>query len=92
MRPCELAELTPLQERRFFEVVEHPITGSNLREGYPARFAAGPERVSRAPSPTLGQHTNQVLGDLLGITDQELGDLESRGVIGTRPRGVVTPR
>jgi crotonobetainyl-CoA:carnitine CoA-transferase CaiB-like acyl-CoA transferase len=92
MRPCELAELTPLQERRFFEVVEHPITGSNLREGYPARFAGGPERVSRAPSPTLGQHTNQVLGDLLGITDQELSDLESRGVIGTRPRGVVIPR
>jgi crotonobetainyl-CoA:carnitine CoA-transferase CaiB-like acyl-CoA transferase len=91
-RSWELAEHASLLERRFFEVVEHPITGSNLREGFPARFAAGPDRVSRAPSPTLGEHTHRVLGHLLGLDDQELSDLENEDVIGTRPRGVPIPR
>jgi crotonobetainyl-CoA:carnitine CoA-transferase CaiB-like acyl-CoA transferase len=88
----KLTELAPLREREFFETVEHPVTGSNLREGYPARFAAGPHRVSRVPSPTLGQHTDQVLRDLLGTTEQELRHLEDEGVIGTRPLGVPVPR
>jgi crotonobetainyl-CoA:carnitine CoA-transferase CaiB-like acyl-CoA transferase len=91
-RPWELAEHPSLLERGFFETVDHPITGSNLREGYPARFAEGPDRVSRAPSPTLGEHTNKILGELLGVDDEALGELEREGVIGTRPRGVARTR
>lgn len=34
------------------------------------------------PPPTLGQHTKTVLGDLLGLTAQQLDALEGAGVIG----------
>lgn len=39
----------------------------------------------RRPSPTLGQHNAEVLGELLGLPIAEIEALERDGVIGTRP-------
>ena len=39
-------------------------------------------RIER-PAPTLGQHTNEVLRELLGVPDDELARLEQEGVTGT---------
>jgi len=38
------------------------------------------------PAPTLGEHNAEVLGGLLGLSADELSDLEARGIIGLRPR------
>jgi crotonobetainyl-CoA:carnitine CoA-transferase CaiB-like acyl-CoA transferase len=35
----------------------------------------------RSPPPLLGQHTDEVLGDLLGFGEDELAGLRRRGVI-----------
>jgi crotonobetainyl-CoA:carnitine CoA-transferase CaiB-like acyl-CoA transferase len=40
------------------------------------------------PPPTLGQHNEEVLGGLCGLSDQDLARLASAGVIGTRPTGL----
>jgi crotonobetainyl-CoA:carnitine CoA-transferase CaiB-like acyl-CoA transferase len=53
----------------------------------PFRYASV-ERWLRAPAPTLGQHNERVLCGILGLTPDELGDLEAEGVIGTRPEGL----
>jgi crotonobetainyl-CoA:carnitine CoA-transferase CaiB-like acyl-CoA transferase len=39
------------------------------------------------PSPSLGEHNRDVLGDLLGLSEQEIAALEAQGIIGTRPIG-----
>jgi crotonobetainyl-CoA:carnitine CoA-transferase CaiB-like acyl-CoA transferase len=41
----------------------------------------GPSRHHRFAPPTLGQHNDEILGGL-GLTDDELGDLRARCIIG----------
>jgi crotonobetainyl-CoA:carnitine CoA-transferase CaiB-like acyl-CoA transferase len=76
-------DLVQLEYRGFFEELEHPVTGVNLHSALPARFStiAGP--VHRRAAPMLGEHNREVLGDLLGLDDAAINDLERLGVIGT---------
>ncbi|MDX6623396.1 MAG: 2-methylfumaryl-CoA isomerase [Solirubrobacterales bacterium] len=63
-----------------FETVEHPGVGSYLMPGSPLDFsAAGRVPVRRAP--TLGEHTEQVLAEVLGLSPAEIGRLEDDGVV-----------
>jgi crotonobetainyl-CoA:carnitine CoA-transferase CaiB-like acyl-CoA transferase len=41
----------------------------------------------RRPSPMLGEHNDEVLGELLGLSSDDLASLRERGLIGDRPRG-----
>jgi crotonobetainyl-CoA:carnitine CoA-transferase CaiB-like acyl-CoA transferase len=54
----------------------------------PFRFASrrGCDWITR-PAPTLGEHNRDVLGEELGLDDDELAALEASGLIGTRPSG-----
>jgi crotonobetainyl-CoA:carnitine CoA-transferase CaiB-like acyl-CoA transferase len=72
-----------LQHRRFFEEVEHPILGSIVHCGYPARFSAGPVVLNRSHAPLLGQHNAEILIELCGRTEEQIAALEADGVIGT---------
>jgi crotonobetainyl-CoA:carnitine CoA-transferase CaiB-like acyl-CoA transferase len=74
-----------LREREYFEAIEHPVVGRRLYpRQIPARYSAV-AREPRAHPPLLGEHNREVLGRLLGIDDEELSQLESEGVIGTKP-------
>jgi 2-methylfumaryl-CoA isomerase len=71
----------PRLASEMWEHVEHPGVGSYLMPGTPLDFSAVPrEAVRRAPQ--LGEHTDAVLGDLLGLSEAEIGRLRSDGVIG----------
>ncbi len=63
-----------------WEVVQHPGVGSYLMPGTPLDFSAVP-RVSVRRAPQLGEHTEAVLADLLGMTTTEIGRLERDGVV-----------
>jgi crotonobetainyl-CoA:carnitine CoA-transferase CaiB-like acyl-CoA transferase len=52
------------------------------------RFSGAPERWYTAPAPTLGQHNDEVLGELLGLTPDELAELRREQIIGDRPVGL----
>ena len=76
-----------LSERGFYEVVEHPADLGMPRLPYPSRpwkFSKTPGRIKSA-APKLGEHNRTVLGDVLGVPEDEVGALEKSGVIGTRP-------
>ena len=74
-----------LRARGFFETVEHPVTGEHEYPTWPMRFSAGPDRYWTRPAPTLGQHTEAVLRDELGCTEDDLARLREDNVIGTEP-------
>jgi len=74
-----------IRHRRLFETVRHPVTGDHPLAGMPFRFANVSSWVP-GPAPTLGEHTTEVLGEL-GLTAEEIAELEAAGVIGQRPAG-----
>jgi crotonobetainyl-CoA:carnitine CoA-transferase CaiB-like acyl-CoA transferase len=51
--------------------------------GLPWRFSETPAHV-RLPAPRPGEHNRYVFGDLLGLSSQEMAELEREGVIGRR--------
>ena len=76
-----------LEHRGFFEVEEHPVSGARRIPMVPFRFRSRTTPWMRRPSPTLGEHNDDVLGGLLGLPADELATLRDRDVIGERPTG-----
>jgi crotonobetainyl-CoA:carnitine CoA-transferase CaiB-like acyl-CoA transferase len=74
--------------RGFFKTVSHPVVGSHEHPALPIRLAGGPRCWYARPAPTLGQHTEEILRDLLGLKEKAIGRLRADGVIGTRPLGL----
>lgn len=60
--------------------LEHPSAGPIRVTGVPVRLSDTPGRV-RTPPPRLGEQTEALLRDLVGLSDAELGDLTRAGVI-----------
>lgn len=64
-----------------FAPVQQPGVGTLLTPAVPLAFSAA-ARVPPGPAPRLGQHTGEVLSDLLGLNDAQVGELQRRGVVG----------
>jgi 2-methylfumaryl-CoA isomerase len=64
-----------------FQEVEQPGIGTYLMPSSPLRFDTH-ERLAPVRAPALGEHTEEVLSDVLGLTDTEIGRLRDRGVVG----------
>jgi crotonobetainyl-CoA:carnitine CoA-transferase CaiB-like acyl-CoA transferase len=60
--------------------VQHPTAGEVKMVGIPFRFSDTPASVRRAP-PTLGQHTEQVLREMLELSDARINELRAEKVI-----------
>ena len=60
--------------------MSHTTAGSVELVGNPIRMSASPVTYRRAP-PGLGQHTREVLGDVLGVSAENLAQLSSDTVI-----------
>jgi crotonobetainyl-CoA:carnitine CoA-transferase CaiB-like acyl-CoA transferase len=60
--------------------LQHPVLGEFPMQNVAPRLADTPGEV-RWVGPTLGEHTDEVLGDLLGLTVDDLAALRGRGVI-----------
>jgi crotonobetainyl-CoA:carnitine CoA-transferase CaiB-like acyl-CoA transferase len=86
--PSALLDDEHLLARGFWETVDHPVVGSYRCTGMPFTFAGRPRRWARIPPPVYGQHTFEVLTDLLGLTDGEVADLRAAGAISGRPAGL----
>jgi crotonobetainyl-CoA:carnitine CoA-transferase CaiB-like acyl-CoA transferase len=66
--------------RGMVQEVEHPTAGRVKLVGIPVKFSATPGEI-RQPPPLLGQHTEEVLGGLLGLSAQEIETLRAQGVV-----------
>lgn len=63
-----------------FHEVEQPGVGTYLAPASPLDFSAC-ARVPVAPAPRLGEHTEQILAELLGLSAREIGRLHDDGVV-----------
>ena len=66
----------------FVQHVDHPEVGRSWLAGAPWRLSGAADTVLR-PSPCLGQHTEQVLADELGIGPDQYAALVAARICGT---------
>jgi crotonobetainyl-CoA:carnitine CoA-transferase CaiB-like acyl-CoA transferase len=71
-----------LRHRGLFETEDHPVTGPHPVPTLPFRLTHVAEWL-RTPSPTLGQHNDEVLG-ALGVDADARAELRADDVIGER--------
>jgi 2-methylfumaryl-CoA isomerase len=85
-----LAEDPDLSEDNpMFKLLMQPGLGRFPVPGHPATFSAH-AREAPQPAPQLGAHTEEVLGDVAGLSDTEIAQLFDSGVVqspryGARP-------
>src|SRR5262247_4844909 len=72
-----------VQAREMIVESEHPVAGKVKLVGVPVKLSETPGSV-REPAPLLGQHTDAVLHEYLGMNDAEIAALRQEGVIGTK--------
>jgi len=80
----EIAEDKSLYETGTLVEVEHPTRGSYLTVGNPIKLSDSPTEVTR--SPLLGEHTDEILRDVLGFNEREIVDIRDSGAIGVVER------
>jgi 2-methylfumaryl-CoA isomerase len=63
-----------------FAMVDEPGIGSYLMPGSPLDFGAV-DRLPATRAPLLGEHTDEILLDILGMSEREVGKLHDQGVV-----------
>ncbi len=76
----ELAEEPSLRETGTIVEVDHPERGPYLTVGCPVKLSDSPAEVKR--SPLLGEHTAEVLRDVLGYQGDEFDRVVASGAVG----------
>jgi CoA:oxalate CoA-transferase len=77
---ADLAHNPQLLERNMILPADHPKFEGLLVPGSPLK-SPGDHAVPPTRAPALGEHTESVLGDLLGFDQARIADLRARGII-----------
>jgi len=75
----ELAEEPSLRETGTIVEVDHPERGKYLSVGCPIKLSDSPASVER--SPLLGEHTDEILEDVLGYSGDEIREIRASGAV-----------
>ena len=75
----ELAEEPSLRESGIVVEVDHPTRGSHLTIGSPIKLSDSPADIRR--SPLLGEHTDEILHEVLGMTPDEIAAAKADGAV-----------
>ncbi len=85
----ELSEDPHLRKRGMFATIEHPVRGSVTIPAWPVKMSESQVPVRSAP--LLGQHTEEVLSEWLGLSQKEIQELRKEASDRTLHRLPVTP-
>jgi crotonobetainyl-CoA:carnitine CoA-transferase CaiB-like acyl-CoA transferase len=70
-----------IRHRQVVQEIEHPLSGRMSMVGNPLKFSSTPVEY-KLPPPLLGEHTAEVLRELLALDDEAISQLAMDGVIG----------
>lgn len=76
----QVFSMTHVQEREMLVQMEHPTIGALPLVGSPLKMSSTPVEY-RLPPPLMGQHTKDVLQNVLDYSDEKLRELMERGCI-----------
>jgi formyl-CoA transferase len=80
----ELLEEPSLRKTGTVVEVDHPTRGKYLTVGNPIKLSDSPSDVKR--SPLLGEHTDEILRQVLGYDDKKVQEFKNSGALGgTKP-------
>ncbi len=80
----DVAENPFTWERDILVTLQHPESGPVKLLGSPFKSSRSPGVVD-TPAPTVGQHTKQVLSEILGYSDARIDELTEKQVIAVSP-------
>ena len=76
-----LADEDPhLRARDYWVYKDHPEVGKRQHAGVPWKMSRTPT-VVREPAPLIGQHTDEILTQLLGYTEDDVAKLRAQGAL-----------
>jgi formyl-CoA transferase len=79
LNTVELLNDPHLRERQMIVDIEHPARGKISMPGCPVKLEDSPAEVKSAP--LLAQHNAEIYGQMLGLGQQQLDELKTKGVI-----------
>jgi len=80
----DLANDEHIRGREMWVELDHPQRGKWWNVGMPIKLSASPAVIKR--SPTLGEHTEEVLQEVLGYGKEQISKLKSAGAFSAPPR------
>ena len=75
----EIAEEKSLRDTGTVVEVDHPVRGKYLSVGNPIKMSDSISEVKR--SPLLGEHTDEILSDVLGFKASEIAEIKNSGAL-----------
>lgn len=69
-----------VQARNMVTEIEHPDCGPMKLVSPPVKYSFSEPSI-RSPPPTLGQHTDELLAGVLGLSPEEITSLKSEGIV-----------
>lgn len=69
-----------VQHRKLKVTIPHPVSGEVSMIASPLAYMSESPVTYQAP-PTIGQHSDEILGDLLNLSPEEIGQLREAGIV-----------
>ncbi len=76
----QVFSMPQVREREMLVQMEHPTIGALPLVGSPLKMSATPVDY-RFPPPLMGEHTEDILRDVLGYSDEKVKELRDRGCV-----------
>ena len=80
----DLANDEPVRGRDMWVELDHPQRGKWWNVGMPIKLSDSPAKIER--SPTLGEHTDEILKEVLGYEQEKIAKLRNAGAFSVPPK------
>ena len=80
----DLANDEHVRGRDMYVELDHPQRGKWYNVGMPIKLSASPAKIER--SPTLGEHTDEILKEVLGLSDADIAAKKAAGAFSLPPK------